>query len=185
MKIKNSTDWQTQFLRRMTAWCCRELGMPGRYLREVVFRTKSYNYSGHAYLQTRRITVSVARGDLDCLVKVTAHEVAHHVTYIDQKESGLGGKGVKIRWGGSERWTMRLESETFAKFNANRESLIAEWSVAPVEKERPSAVDKRALKAQSNLERWQRKAKLAATKIRKLKARVRYYERRQAATAAQ
>jgi hypothetical protein len=67
---------------------------------------------------------------------------------------------------------------------ANREGLLAEWNypVAPREsKSKLSLIDKRAAKTEADLSRWQRKFALARTKIKKLKARVKYYEKRQAA----
>lgn len=74
--------------------------------------------------------------------------------------------------------------KVLAAFRTQREALLSAWSEKPARLANVVAVDfkeKRALKAQADLERWRRKLKIAQTKIRKLRVRVRYYDRRQAA----
>jgi hypothetical protein len=71
------------------------------------------------------------------------------------------------------------------EFRKARVELLAAWSTPLAEraaKPQPTAVERRAAKVTSDLDRWQRKLKLAQTKIRKLKQRAKYYERRAAAT---
>lgn len=62
MRLKNTTDWPDYFLRRLVSWCCRQLDLPGHFVREAKFRNRtSGRYSGHAYHNSHsgRIVVSI------------------------------------------------------------------------------------------------------------------------------
>lgn len=189
MKLTNTTDWPNHFLRRMAVWCCRQLELPVRCVRHAHFGKRRHGWRGTAQYrssfsvrigETKYPTHSKYRPDapmndvLECLVSITAHELAH-------LEHWRHARSAKTR----ERYIDTTAQAVLDTFRRDRESLLAEWSIEPAAKpDRPKAsvAEKRAAKALADLERWQRKAKLAATKIRKLKARVRYYEKRQAAT---
>lgn len=200
MKLRNSTDFPDNLLRRLTSWCCKEVGYPVSRVRGVQFRNRTTGpYSGHAY-GTRRICVSVGpassfptRPDtrpgmsneimldrLEVIVAVTAHELAHLLQYRDRRSVVLSA-ARKTEF--DARWH---EVRALRAFRAARETLLAEWSTPPAERPRSvvSVSDRRAAKVFADLERWQRKLKLAQTKIKKLKRRATYYERRQAATKA-
>lgn len=175
MKLRNTTDWSDTFLRRMTAWCCRQIGMPVRRVGRIQFRRKRVGYSGHCWWRSRRIVCSC--NNVSDLVAVTTHELFHqhaHDAGIATRRSGEGSSEPQTRW---------HEERAREAFHADEARLLAEWNAEPKRpaKPKPSVTEARAAKAVAALERWQRKLKLAQTKIRKLKARVRYYERRQAA----
>jgi hypothetical protein len=100
---------------------------------------------------------------------------------------------------------MVAEVAGLRKFQANRAALLAEWGYvepaaaavaepAPAEQpqpepavaricksRRPSLTERRAAKVAADLARWQRKLKLAQTKVKKLRAKNRYYIARQSA----
>lgn len=194
MKIQNSTDWPVWFLRRMTAWCCKQLEMPVRDIRQVVFRNSRAAWGGCARYWRGAITVCVGHSGhfptrgykhanghqneindrVECLVWVTAHEAAHVAQKRTRtRQSGSGG--------GSEIATEWCAAPVLTKFRELRESLLAEWSTPPTVALRapPQTLpERRAAKAQSDLAKWQRRLKLAQTKVKKLKVRVRYYENR-------
>jgi hypothetical protein len=67
VKLKNSTSFPDYFLRRMVAWCCRQLEFPVRRVRYAQFRNRERGYSGHAWPGANRICVSVGQ----------FHEVSH------------------------------------------------------------------------------------------------------------
>lgn len=76
MKIKNTTDWPDYFLRRLVAWCCRELQMPARNIREAVFRNRTgFSYSGHCDLWGR-IVVSIYRPMKPVIEEITGKQRA-------------------------------------------------------------------------------------------------------------
>lgn len=193
MTITNSTDWPLWFLRRMTSWCCKQLDMPGRDIKTAVFRNSRAAWGGCARYWRGAITVCVGHaghfptegyrhanghqnkiGDrVECLVWVTAHEAAH----VAQKHTRTRQQGGG---GGSEMATEWFAAPVLAKFRESKESLLAEWSAPPVAALRApckSLPERRAAKAQSDLARWTRRLKIAQTKVKKLRARVHYYER--------
>lgn len=196
MKLKNSTDYPDHFLRRMVAWCCEQIGYPVRQLKRVQVRNKATGYRGFARYSACMVSMTTSKTGYptkpdhrpgmqgesfadrtEALVAITAHEVYHLAAhFVDEHKQRTRGDGR--HHGSSEQRTRAEEVRVLRLFRANRESLIAAWSEPPVTREvaKPSIQEKRAEKALADLERWQRKAKLAATKIRKLKARVRYYE---------
>jgi hypothetical protein len=200
MKIKNTTDWPDQFLRRMAGWCCRQVGLPASKLREAKFRNRTTRcYRGVAYLGSSRIVCSIGpekffpigpdnrdgmAGEIladrvEALVAITAHEVEH----INQYKSGRYGKLS----GRLEANTRAVEVRVLRAFRAARETLLADWSRDTKRAARPvvSVADRRAAKAAADLARWQRKLSLAKTKVRKLQIRVRYYDQKQAACRQQ
>ena len=198
MKLKNSTTFENHFLRRMVAWCAKQVEYPVSKVREAQFRNRTRrSYSGHAY-GSRRIVCSIGPASRfpllpdsrpgmsneivadreEALIAVTAHELTHLHQYLFRRDTG------KKRWSELDaRWH---EVKALREFRANRDALLAEWSKAPaakVAKPKPSIVEKRAAKAAADLARWNKKLKLAQTKVRKLKTRVRYYERNQSIAA--
>lgn len=205
MKLENSTDYPPHYLRRMVAWCCRELGMPARFCKSATFRQRRKpRFSGHAYHWRGGgdIVVSLAPDSFfpwtenaewlrvagivrtlndrtECLVNVTAHELRH----LQAELEGERTRGDGLRIGSSERATEHDAQKVLAAFRADREALEVAWRVAPPVKAKPSAVDQRAAKVNAALERWQRKLKLAQTKVKQYRRRATYYQRK-AATGA-
>lgn len=190
-----------RFLRRMVSWCCRQLELPAKRIKEAIFRRRTDGFtSGHAWPWRYRFTISAGvhgMGDaygVDNLVSVTAHELAHIEQSYRARRTGHHGPRAYRRPmidGGSEYDTRRFERRTLEAFKAERETLLAKWNAgAEIPAARPRAerlaarVEQRAEKAEKMLAAWQRKAKLAAGKIRKYKQRVAYYQRRSAVAAS-
>src|SRR5579859_4853375 len=94
-RFQNCTHWPDYFLKRMSAWCCRELEVPVRLIRHYRFRNSRRAWGGAARPWRKQITVGVgaaswfSRGcgihqegetftdQIECLVAVTAHEIYH------------------------------------------------------------------------------------------------------------
>lgn len=204
MKIQNTTDFSETFLRRMIAWCRKESEIPAKAIRLATFRNARrsqhrrsgfVSYSGWADggRQTGKIRVSIGpdfafptkdftafgvlhpgyNNRVEALVAITAHELQH----LAQFRRGLVS-------GNLEPECVWAETRVLKAFRANCLQLFAQWNETPDVKAKPAAsiVEKRAAKAAAALAQWQRKLKLAQTKVRKYKQRVGYYERRQAAT---
>jgi len=238
VKLINSTDYPDYFLRRMVSWCCREIGLPVRYVQEAAFRkggrwhSRRTGASGHAYLGSHRIVVThgctephfvdyhqrnvthinktygtncrdpvniggrvvereqatallrqerikLAEYVLDSLLGTTAHELVHLWLYRQRSQTRRGGGQ-----GGSEQQTVWHEKRVMEKFEARRDELLAAWGQEPAKrpvKAKPSLREKRASAAQKKLAEWMRKQKLATTKVKQYKAKVRYYDRAMAA----
>jgi hypothetical protein len=191
MKLKNSTSWPDHFIRRMAAWCCRQSGLPVRELRHAEFRNRKRSYSGHAWM-SGRIVCSIGRlgfptqpdtrdgmqGEiladrLECLVAITAHEIEHICQYRENRSRALKNRRR------SEPATRAHEIRVLRLFRANRESLIAEWSATPKQREtiKRTRQEINDAKARKMLAAWERKLKLAKTKVAAYRRKVRYYDR--------
>lgn len=203
MKLKNSTDWTDHFLRRMVAWCCKQIGMPVRVVWQAQFRNRHMGYAGRACYDSHRIVCSIGLAGfpmspddrpgmqneaiadrIEALVALTAHELYHLAArYVPAHRQKTRRHE---RFASSEQATRHEEVRVLRLFRAERDALIAQWSVEPEKRERPklSIQEKRTAKAQAALDRWQRKAKLAATKVKQYKRQVAYYDKALAAKRA-
>jgi hypothetical protein len=192
MKLKNTTEWPDYFLRRMVAWCCHESGLPVRRLREATFRNCAYSFSGHAY-GSMRIVCSVGRSGfpaspdtrpgmsgeiiadrMEALIAIASHEIEHCCQYAERRSAAL----KKQRW--SELVTRQHEVATLRKFREHREQLLTEWSEVPTpraSKSKPTQQERNEAKAREMLATWERKLKLAKTKVTAYKRKCRYYDR--------
>ncbi len=198
MNLRNSTDWSPWFLRRMLSWCCRELEGRVREVRSATFRNSRAAYGGCARTWLRAITVCVGTADrfpisgqtmselnghrieladrLEALVWVTAHELAHVFQAVEKVKTRRSGVA-----GGSESATNWHARPVVEAFRAQREALLAHWNEPPalaLRAPKPPLPEQRRQKVEADLARWERKLKLAKTKVAKLKQRVAYYEKR-------
>lgn len=194
MKIINTTPFPTPLLRRMTVWACRRVGYQPSRVWEVKFRNRSRgDYSGRAFM-SRRIVVSVGPANsfptqpdtrpglvgvvftdqIEALVSVTAHELAHLCQFRDGRWPKLNANRkteLDARW---------HEQQALEAFRRDRDALLAVWSITPTKRpteSKSSIVDFREAKARKALQKWERKLKLAKTKVAKYRSKVRRYDR--------
>jgi hypothetical protein len=206
MKIVNTTPFPNAFLRRMTGWCARYVEHPVSAIREAKFTKTSRGFHGLAWRTGRRFLVRVgppARFPIkhahagfettfadptEALVHITLHEVYH----LRQYRLNLIGNRAPIEQPAERRAVLGMQ-----EFRGRRAELMAAWGMpeaaaaaAPEPEPEPEPeviltlsprIQARAERAQAALDRWSRKLKLAQTKVRKYRQRVRYYERRSAA----
>ena len=192
MIVTNSiTDYSNHFIRRMVMWCCKQINLHTKLVWKAQFRNrKTRAYSGHAWW-SMRICVSIGpetffprhnsgyRGglpftyetQLECLIAVTAHELTHLRQYSLHQHKGPG----------REAECEDVSQMVVKRFREQQSELLTMWHTEPTQKPVISLIDKRAEKVTSDLNRWQRRLKLAQTKVKKLKQRVTYYERKTAA----
>lgn len=156
---------------------------------ESEFPTQGHVYRGRTSDAFRALPLT---DRIEALVAITAHEVTHLREYHEHRQRQrkrndllrfVGGPQKIVKRRGGERRTMFHERRVLELFRSQRDALLSEWNVPPKDKPIPtvSIVDRRADAASKALVAWQRKFKLAQTKIRKYRQRVQYYERRQAA----
>ena len=185
--MKNTTDFPDHFLRRMVSWICKEFDLPAKALKGAEFKRYSGTCRGLAWRGNIRVNIGDAdkfpskawnyRGGMvpacvdrvEGLVAVTAHELWHLVQFRE-----------KVNRRGMERRAVFMERTLLDKFRGDRPALLAAWELPP--KQRPKAPqltrkEANAKRAADSLERWERKLKLAKTKVRNLKAKVRRYDR--------
>lgn len=196
MQLKNTTDHSDRCLRRIVSFCCRIIDYKVGMITKAEFRNRSHAYSGRAYYNRRgggRIVVSISTTDtgypmtcrkhvgmnpivfadrIEALVGVTAHEIAHLAQNRDGRHKLVEHDAC---------WN---ELQVLKAFRVDREVLIAEWSKEPAQRPvtpKQSKQEKRAESAVSNLANWERKQKLASTKVRHWSNKVKYYDRAMAA----
>ena len=198
MKLINTTDIPTHLLRRLIGWVCKRLDLPVRYVREVALRKSKRRYGG--LCRGRRVGLRIGTasqfpaarlyGDPvvdreECLVWIAAHELGH-VAQIHERSRTRRQFERTGNTGGSERYVERLAQGVLDAFRTDRPALWAAWSAVPAPRAKvptKTIVERRAEKARAMLERWQRKAKLATTKVKAYRRKVRYYEKRLATAA--
>lgn len=191
MKLRNSTDFPSHFLRRLVSWCCKQIGLPAKWLHSAQFTNCELAFRGRAWYRDVLIRIgpdshfpfpahsyggyeAPALSDrLETLIWITTHELTH----VLQNGSPQGRRRDKEY---SCEWHAH---QALKAFQADRERLVAEWSAEPLRSAalsapKPSTVERRAAKAREDLLRWQRKLTLAKGKVKKYTARVRYYEKK-------
>lgn len=187
MKLINSSAVPSHFLRRMVSWITKQYGMKLKTIRQARFTKTQRAWRGRAWSDRTflvRINTEYSRYPvsgrykktgppytfadyIEALVHLSAHEICH-VDEFSQR--------AKIREAQTEAQALKVLN----KFREQREELLASWGhqVAKPITATVSIVDKREAKASVDLERWQRKLKLAKSKVAKYQQRVRYYDRK-------
>jgi hypothetical protein len=177
VKIRNETEWRTSDLRRLIKVAHARVFDPGQkpvvYVRVVGARSL---VGGCAFVGGCNMTVRLPAVVTDTRVvgAILVHELGH--------VRGLHHRDMR----GAPRWTWRgvAGDKPYDQWLAAHEWARA-LPLRKVEvKPKPAGLVLVAVKrerAAQALVRWTRKAKLAATKIRKLRVRLRYYDKRAAA----
>ena len=173
---------------------------------EVRNRSKGYQYSGHAWPSRERIVVSIGvpemfrdivkdengqtvwdkdndwrpkrEGEPDHKARITSlvSILAHEIVHLAQWEKGPGRGKYSER---EANWRAKQAVEAFVK---EADILIANWMESPSyatkpKKAKPSIQEQRYQRALKNQANWERKIKLAKTKLAKYSKQVRYYEK--------
>lgn len=196
MTLHNKTEWPDWFLRRLLAFCCRELGYPVRRLQAAEFTAtrRGQSYRGRAW--GRHILVRVgpasffpltgnSRGTkmlppftiadrVECLVLVTAHELAHCRSFWRPREYGNGEGVIDL-----------AARRVVERFRVDRERLMAAWEKPPstrAAKPKPSEQERELAHAEKMARAWEKKLSLARTKAVKYRRRLLYLQRKAAMT---
>jgi len=181
MKIVNKTGIRTDDIRRLVrAVALKELFTPEQIslLRvRVRHRRRSHarndrHAGGWAYYHSTGFELTFVKGvqpDPVATAKTIAHELAHcqGVKHRNMRNTLYGWKpGWEETWAWAKDYPLTLKPEP----------------TKPTAEETASEDIERCRKA---IDAWQRKAKLAATKLRRWKTKLHYYERKAAAMTAQ
>lgn len=118
------------------------------------------------------------------LVKITAHEIAHRMNYLEESRTrGVGTRGLRpgqrrMVSGGSEKNTNMYERKLLAAFTADQSRLIEAWLPEPKRPEpKMSRQERNERSVRDRLAKWERKLKTSQRKCRELRAKARYYDR--------
>ena len=179
MKLINSTNWNSAQVKAIVRKVAEiEQLTPdeiGRLIVELRYRKRSHRradeYSGgYGYYNSMHFVLKVVKGvpqDKVVFARVIAHELAHN----QGVHHGKAMKGADYGWG--EGWK---EKWSWA------EAMPLEMNPEP--KKLSKTAGSKMIHCLEQLVSWERKAKLARTKIRKLTLRVRYYQKKLAAMPA-
>lgn len=198
MKLKNTTNFDDMFLRRMTVWISKTIDLPVRAARAVEFRNAARRTSGTAWPWRGEIVVRLRTTEvpeayeytahgikrryssrLELLVGITAHELAHLRQWVE--------RGNKYDKNGSvEPEAERACVFALDAFRSNHDELLAEWG-APTKrkptKPKPSAAQRREGNIRKKLTEWESKAKRAKNRVAHYRKKAQYYDRKAASRA--
>jgi hypothetical protein len=200
--VTNHPGYPSHVVRRAARWAAKHLGMEGKVLRtltvEVGYRRGRANgWGGWYHHADRRVQVLLPKmgsdkyypasmannvaereagrdvhDEWELFVAILAHELEHARAYA-----------VARNW--EERARLNHEPRVRAvdwrallAFRESRETLLAEWLREKPQrpaKPKPSVVDRRAARAAELLASWERRLKMAKTKVSKYRRKVTYY----------
>lgn len=204
MKIEaKHPNYPRHVVRRATAWVAKQIGLESKHRKpltiEVGYRKSAWYKDGDTWggwyrHGERRVQVLLGRNvryptpaghnrseadrfandEWEVFVKLLAHELEHARCYA-----------VSRSW--DERARLNHEPRVRAidwrvllAFRECRETLLAEWTQPVADrpaKPKPSVVDRRAERAAKLLADWERRLKMAKTKVTKYRRKVSYYSK--------
>lgn len=200
MRIKNTSRFSYHFVRRMVTWACKEIGLDPKHLRKVRFTKAGGWCRGRAWDHgeilvrcgpdrpdypmdwTHRGVELIVKDATAAAIYVTGHELQH----IKNWTTRINGKLLDTVLREShdlEPHCVRMGKKVMLAFEDNREKLLAEWNKEPYVRAAAEAPPKKDIvaerfkKAKYDLANWERKLKLAKTKVSKYRDKVRYYQR--------
>lgn len=147
---------------------------------DSAFPVEPFHYPG----RKRDVFLSPRIADrVEALVAITAHELTHVQDGMNEcwhtRRARMRGSRRPKRIYGGERRTMVEERRVLELFRENRENLLAQWNTPVNRQSKPAMTraERNEVKARNGLESWERKLKLAKTKVAKYRTKVRRYER--------
>jgi len=178
MKVINKTDYDTRYLRSLFIKCEKHEGTNHKYRNVKVIYAHTYWVGGYAWYNSRSVVMKLPKrrtikmtnyhpGDKKIEVGVSNQRIAQ--TYIHEVGHNLGlhhkdmprSSTIDVSW---------LPDE----FIPLKKSKAA--------KPKPNIVEVRAIKAQKKFDEWSKKLARAKTFVKKYRAKVKYYERKTAAS---
>jgi hypothetical protein len=131
-----------------------------------------------AHGKAERVQGRDAHDEWELFVAILAHELEHARAYAVARN---WEERARLNHEGRVR---AVDHRVLLLFREARDTLIAEWTqpvaeFTPVEplKPTPSAVDRRAERAAKLLAQWERRLKMAQTKVKKYRRKVGYYSK--------
>lgn len=178
MKIVNETHWQTAQLRAfVTRVALAELEPAKRKVVTIRFvHSRTRGPSGYATVNGTSCTVRVPRRDVNkpALAKVIAHEFAH-------LRGWEGGRSNELFMRGTARYGYRGNYQEYYAWTNDLPLDVQppkpKNAIPPEQKD-----EKKIAGIQAALKRWESKKKRAETALKKYRRKLKYYEKKVAAT---
>jgi hypothetical protein len=195
--------YPTHVVRRAVRWAAKQVGLDATVLRtiaiEVGYRRSSHGgaWGGWYHHMGRRVQVLMpklgtekiypasmahnaaereqcrdANDEWELFVAILAHELEHARCYAVTRDYAARKRL------NSEPRVRAIEWRALLAFRQNRDTLLADWLRDKPQrptKPKPSVVDQRGERAATLLAQWERKLKMAKTKVAKYRRKVNYY----------
>jgi hypothetical protein len=203
--IATHPEFPAHMVRRAVAWIAGEIGLRRRQRLTITigYRQRAKDgWQGWYRHGSRSVEVWIGRNQtfpvrigrnrqeagrtaadvIELFVRVLAHELEHARAYQTASRGSTTGRRLN-----SEPRVRSIDYRVLLAFRQRRDELLAEWMVAPAvttspARLQPTAGERRAHRAGELLAAWERRLRLAKTKVAKYRRRVAYYAR--AATAS-
>lgn len=164
------------FLRRMVGWCAKELDIQCKSIVSAEFDICKSIYSGRH--QTRgSFKVSIGSDNSYPITnkkQVFADEIELLVWLSGWMVRGVAAKPKKQLCNAAAAWCLK-------EFSNNRAKLVFDWCKPEKIKEKAeplSLIETRKKKVERALAGWEKKMKLAKTKVAKYRKKLAYYEKK-------
>ena len=170
MEITNTTNYDTRYLRRLFMACEKYASFwkmctkdDSKYRTITIMYKKGFGVHGLAWINSHDIIMKLPKNpnnscQAQSICRVYIHEIEHN--------------------SGKQHRQMAKCSKRKIDFWPDEETPRRE----PKEKPKINIIEKREAKARVSLKIWQTKLKRAKTGVKKYQAKVRYYEKRKAAS---
>lgn len=179
MKIENETRYGARELRSLFTAVYRNLAKhegPHRnwsgYRFTVVYSRRAGRVSGRAWVGGSSATIRLPRSrvNTELLANVVEHEMLHSYGYTHDSI------GSRFTWSEANRAAFEWVTQRFGRSIEEK----------PIRKRaKPDLQEHRYVLAKAGIDRWERKLKVAQTRLTTLRRKARYYERAMAAKKAQ
>lgn len=184
MELINTTKFPNHFLRRLLSFICKQVEVSPRSIKEARFGYTTWIYKGKCWNYSRHMIVTVNKNEdcfphddlkdqLEALVFITGHETAH-MRHGDHQWRNRTKRPRELN-------ADHLASICLNEFRKNRDHLLTLWNKEPAyaktEKPKANLKQRNAEKALSYLKKWERKLKIAKTKVKKYQTQVKRYKK--------
>ncbi len=163
MKVINNTNYDTRYLRSLFIKCEKHEGTNYKY-RQVTIKSNSstWRIGGYAWYNSGSIVIKLPKKEANIrrIAQVYIHEVGHNL--------GLHHKDMPFSNAIDVSWLPLDVNAPFKKSEA--------------QKPKPNIIEVRATKAQKKLDEWTKKMSRAKTFVKKYRTKVKYYEKKMAAS---
>ncbi len=163
MKLINKTNYDTRYLRSLFIKCEKHEGTNHKFREVEVLKSKRGRIHGKAWYNSYHINMYLPRDAKSrSIAQIYIHEVGHNLSLRHRDMTPI--HRIDVLW---------LPDE------------VVPLKKPKASKPKPNIVEIRAKHAQKKLDKWQKKLNRAKILVNKYRKRVRYYEKKKAASLKQ